>query len=126
VSLDRLNGIAHADQIAAVNAQYQNEKIQRAIRTRTMAKILGLPPEEVSEEMLAGGNITINQPGPNRTGIWIFASVLLLVVVAAGLWLASGRSPVLPSQPGTPFVPAPGGNPGLDLRYDPPNPPLLQ
>ena len=87
-----------------------------------MAKILGLPPEEMTDDMLAGGNITINpQPVASKSnlGPWLFASVLLILAGLAGVGLLYGawpiRTPVSPIKP----VPAAGSNEYLGIEVIP-------
>lgn len=49
--------------MAQLNGLVNNSKIQNAIQARELMKILGIPPSQTGdEELLAGGNITINPP----------------------------------------------------------------
>lgn len=72
-----------------------------AVQTREMSKLLGLPRLDLKDdEMLAAGDININQRG---VGPWIFASVLVLAF--AGCVAGWGWSrPFLYPQPSIPQV----------------------
>lgn len=92
------NGIAAAGLVSGVDAIHRNVRLQRAIQIREMAKVLGIPPAKLEEEMLAGGNITVNERG--ALGPWIFATVLVLASLGVlGGWAWWWGVPHRPSPP---------------------------
>ena len=114
-------GINAANSVAQLDGLVKNGKIQRAIQLRELVKILGMPPAPPeAEEMLAGGNITIN-PGSSSSGAWVFASILAIALIAALLWWAfvwkpAQANPVNPVNPVRPVRPS-GDNPDyLDIQ----------
>lgn len=99
---NRLNGfasIARANAMAQLNGLRNNEKLQHAIHIREASRILGVPAKQLEEEMLAGGDIHINE-GLGTIGLFVLAAaVLISAALLAGAWLyLSDRRP----QPAAP------------------------
>ena len=105
-----MNGIGAAHLMQNLGRINQHQKHVEALGTRQLAKILGMPPVGLDDEMIAGGDITVKHGG--NLGPWIFASVLVLTILAGvgfGAWW-------LRTMPPAPIIqPAPQGSYGLGL-----------
>lgn len=81
-------GIAKVNALAGLDALKRQARLKQAMELRQIAATLGMPPDQLEQEMMAGGNITVNE-GRGNIGPWILGSVLL-VLLFVGLLLWSG------------------------------------
>ncbi len=103
-------GITAATSVAQLDGLRRNARLQEAINLKTAARIYGVtaPPDE--DEMLAGGNITVNHPASS----WPVVAVLALAILAAAAgitWFVSLPRPVAPTVP----TPPAASNPNTDF-----------
>ncbi len=96
------NGIAAVGLLSGLNGVHQNSRIQRVMQIRETAKLLGIPPAKLEEEMLAGGDINVNT-GRSNVGPWLFATVLMLALLLGVLgwawrWYPSPIAKPTPNQ----------------------------
>jgi len=98
-------GIAAANTVAQLDALVKNAKIQEALQTRTAARILGVPPGDIeSDDMLAGGDITINR---GSAAPWLACAIVLAVAIVAATALIVWRWDVAPVKSNPPPPPPP-------------------
>lgn len=100
-------GIASANTVAGLGILNRQARLKQAAELRQISKVLGMPPTELEDEMLAGGDITIN----HGSGVWpwvVAGLCILLLAGGVGVWLlgASPKGPVSnPTPPATPQPP---------------------
>ncbi len=68
----------------------KHAKLKRALETRQLARILGMPAVGEDDELLAGGDIKINQ---GRGNPWPWLAAIVAMLLAFGVWYLMSRPP---------------------------------
>jgi hypothetical protein len=112
-----------ANSVAQLAALRRNARLQEAIQLRQAQQVLGVVAPGVDDEMLAGGNITIQShynPWP-----WVVGIAILALAILFAAWLIAGRHIATASTTTTTTTPVPV-NPVEPVVVAPVNPPPIR
>ena len=106
-----------ASNVAQLGILRQNAQVQHATQVRLMAKMLGVPPTPMEDDMLAGGDIKIG----SNIGPWLFATAVLFLLAFAW-WTSQPKaiaavSTVAPVSPPAVTTTVPGTPSKSDPNY---------